>query len=323
VKRIAVLTTGGTIATKDVGGSGANPILTGLDLLQFIPEASRYAQVEVIAFDNLPGAHLTLERLVELAKRAEEILSGNVDGLVITHGTDTLEETAFFLYLTLNSPKPVVFTGSMRTASQIGYDGPRNLLDAIRVACSPEAARIGALVALNEEAHSARWVTKTHSQKGDTFKSPISGPIAIAYPDRIAFFAKPMGARRPLPKRIEPQVDLIRLALDCGDKFVRCSIETGAKGIVIEAFGGGRVPPSLLPSIREALARGIVVVIATRCFAGELWDPYGYQGAHRDLERMGAIFSHDLPGHKARLKLMLALANLEGTAEIKRYFEEE
>lgn len=323
MKRIAVLTTGGTIATKDVGGSGATPILTGLDLLHFISEVTHYAQVEAVAFDNLPGAHLTLERLVDLAKRAEEVLSGNIDGLVITHGTDTLEETAFFLYLTLNSTKPVVFTGSMRTASQIGYDGPRNLLDAVRVACSPEAAGIGALVVLNEEAHSARWVTKAHSQKGDTFKSPTSGPIAIAYPNRVAFFARPMGVRRPLPKRIEPHVDLIRLALDCGDKFIRCSIETGARGIVIEALGGGRVPPNLLPSLQEAFARGIVVVVATRCFAGELWDPYGYQGAHRDLKRMGAIFSHDLPGHKARLKLMLALANLEGTAEIRRYFEEE
>jgi L-asparaginase len=203
---------------------------------------------------------------------------------------------------------PVVFTGAMRNSSQIGFDGYRNLFDAIRTAASPAATGRGTMVVLNEEVHAARWVTKTNGQKGDTFKSPVTGPVGIAYGDRVAFHAGPL-PRRVLPNLMDSKVDLIRLAVDVDDRFLLCSLNSGAHAIVLEAFGGGRVPPPLLPAIDDAVGRGVPVVIATRCHSGEIWDGYGYEGAYRDLVRRGAYVVHDLPGHKARLALMVGLGN--------------
>jgi L-asparaginase len=306
---VVVLTTGGTISTRDTDGRGATPTLRGEDLLREIPGLDRVATVEVAEFDFIPGAYMTLAKIADLSRRAAEIVSRpEVSGLVITHGTDTLEESAYYLHLTVPGDVPLVFTGAMRNASQIGFDGYRNLYDAIRTAASPDARGRGVMVVLNEEVHSARWVTKTNGQKEDTFKSPVTGPLAIAYGDRIAFMAPP--APRPvMENRLEPRVDLIRLCVDCDDRFLRCSLASGARGIVLEAFGGGRVPPALLPAIDDALRAGVAVVVTTRCVAGAMWDAYGYEGAYRDLGRRGVYFAHDLPGHKARLKLAVALGN--------------
>jgi L-asparaginase len=163
-------------------------------------------------------------------------------------------------------------------------------------------------VVLNEEVHAARWVTKTSGQKEDTFRSPATGPVGVAYGDRIAFFMQP-GLRQVLEPRVEPEVDLIRVWAGCDDRFVRCSLALGVRGIILETFGGGRVPPALLPAIDEAVSRGVAVVATTRCLTGGMWDMYGYPGAFRDLERRGVLFAQDLPGHKARLALAVGLGN--------------
>lgn len=312
---VVVLTTGGTISTRDTDGRGAKPALRGADLLREIPGLDAIASLTVEEFDFIPGAFMTLERIFELSRRASEIIARpEVAGLVITHGTDTLEESAYYLHLTVGGQTPVVFTGAMRNASQIGFDGYRNLYDAIRTAASPEARGRGVLAVLNEEVHSARWVTKTSGQKEDTYKSPVTGPAGLAYGDRIAFVAAPY-PRRVLLNAMDPEVDLIRLVVDADDRFLRCSLESGARGIVIEAFGGGRVPPPLLPAISDALSAGVPVVVTTRCITGEMWDGYGYQGAYRDLLARGVFFVHDLPGQKARLKLAVGLGNgLRGEA---------
>jgi L-asparaginase len=210
----------------------------------------------------------------------------------------------------------------MRSASQIGFDGYRNLYDAIRTAASPAARGRGVMVVLNEEVHSARWVTKTNGQKEDTFKSPVTGPVGIAYGDRIAFLAPP-APRRVLANRLEPQVDLTRLCVDADDRFIRCSLASSARGIVLEAFGGGRVPPRLLPAIDDAIRGGVPVVATTRCASGEIWDGYGYEGAFRDLQRRGVFFVHDLPGHKARLKLAVALGNGLSGESLRDYLADD
>lgn len=306
---VVVLTTGGTISTRDTGGKGAVPTLKGTDLLREIPGLDRIADVEVEEFDFIPGAHMTLAKISELSRRASEIAGRTgVDGLVVTHGTDTLEESAYYLHLTMETGTPAVFTGAMRNASQIGFDGYRNLHDAIRTAACPGARERGVMVVFNEEVHSARWVTKTSGQKEDTYKSPATGPMGIAYGDRIAFLTPPT-PRRVLANALESRVDLIRLVVDSDDRFLRCSVSSGARGVVIETFGGGRVPPALLPAIDDAIAQGVVVVAATRCITGEIWDGYGYAGAFRDLEARGVLFVHDLPGHKARLRLAVGLGN--------------
>ena len=264
---------------------------------------------------------MTLATMRQMSERARQILSqAQVAGLVVTHGTDTLEESAYLLYLTVDTDKPVVFTGAMRNSSQIGFDGYRNLYDAIRVAASESARGLGTLVVLNEEIHSARWVTKTNGQKEDTYESPATGPVGVVYGDGPHVFTRPL-PHPVLPPRLEPRVDLIRLCVDGDDKFIRCAAEAGTRGLVLEVFGGGRINPPLLPALDRALAGGMVIVATTRCITGNMWDMYGYEGAFRDLQRRGVIFAHDLPGHKARLKLMLALGNGLSRAQAGEYFE--
>lgn len=306
--RVVLVATGGTISTRD-RGQGATPTLRGADLLREVPGLEAVADVAVEEFAFIPGAHMTLEAMARLAGRVTALLAGDADGVVVTHGTDTLEETAYLLWLTVPSEKPVVVTGAMRNSSQVGFDGYRNLHDAVRLAASAEARGLGPVVCLNEEFHSARWVTKTSGQKEDTFKSPATGPLGALYGDRVALFTRP--ARQPAPLRpvLERNVDLIRLAVDCDDRFVRASIERGARGVVLETFGGGRVPTALLPAIDEAIERGIVVAATTRTHGGGMWDMYGYEGAYRDLVRRGVRFGQDIPGHKLRLALMVALGN--------------
>src|SRR3989441_3469589 len=322
MKRVVVLTTGGTISTRDVDGSGAKPALRGQDLLKEIPGLSAAADVEVAELAFVPGAFMTLQTMGQMSERARQIVAQpQVAGLVIPHGTDTLEESAYLLYLTVDTEKPVVFTGAMRNASQIGFDGYRNLYDAIRVAASETARGLGTLVVLNEEIHSARWVTKTNGQKEDTFKSPATGPLGVIYGDGPRIFMHPM-PRTVLPTRLETKVDLIRLCADCDDKFIRCAVASGSQGLVLEVFGGGRVNPTLLPAIAGALAAGMRVVATTRAVNGNMWDMYGYEGAFRDLKRRGVLFAHDLPGHKARLKLMVALGNRLSADRMVEYFGE-
>ena len=321
MKHVVVLTTGGTISTRDVDGSGARPVLRGQDLLQQIPDLGAVAEVEVAELAFVPGAFMTLATMRQMSERARQILSQpQVAGLVVTHGTDTLEESAYLLYLTVDTDKPVVFTGAMRNSSQIGFDGYRNLYDAIRVAASESARGLGTLVVLNEEIHSARWVTKTNGQKEDTYESPATGPVGVVYGDGPHVFTRPL-PHPVLPPRLEPRVDLIRLCVDGDDKFIRCAAEAGARGLVLEVFGGGRINPPLLPALDRALAGGMMIVATTRCITGNMWDMYGYEGAFRDLQRRGVIFAHDLPGHKARLKLMLALGNGLSRAQAGEYFE--
>jgi len=321
MKHVVVLTTGGTISTRDVDGSGARPVLRGQDLLQQIPDLGAVAEVEVAELAFVPGAFMTLATMRQMSERARQILSqAQVAGLVVTHGTDTLEESAYLLYLTVDTDKPVVFTGAMRNSSQIGFDGYRNLYDAIRVAASESARGLGTLVVLNEEIHSARWVTKTNGQKEDTYESPATGPVGVVYGDGPHVFTRPL-PHPVLPPRLEPRVDLIRLCVDGDDKFIRCAAEAGARGLVLEVFGGGRINPPLLPALDRALAGGMMIVATTRCITGNMWDMYGYEGAFRDLQRRGVIFAHDLPGHKARLKLMLALGNGLSRAQAGEYFE--
>ncbi len=321
MKRIVLMATGGTISTRDVDGRGARPFLRPADLLRDVPGLDQVAAVEPQEFDFIPGASMTPERMAALSRRVSETLArADVDGVVITHGTDTLEETAYLLHLTVGGEKPVVLTGAMRNASQVGFDGYRNLYDAIRTAAAEEARGLGPLVVLNEEVHAARWVTKTNGQKEDTFRSPAAGAVGVAYGDRVAFYMRP-ARRRVLEPRLEPEVDLIRLWAGCHDRFIRASLAHGARGIVLETFGSGRVPPGLLPAIDDAIAGGVLVAATTRCLTGGMWDMYGYDGAFRDLQRRGVLFAQDLPGHKARLALSVALGNGLSRGEIQELLE--
>src|SRR5437667_11701690 len=187
----------------------------------------------------------------------------------------------------------------MRNSSQIGFDGYRNLYDAIRVAVSESARGLGTVVVLNEEIHSARWVTKTNGQKEGPYESPATGPGGVVYGDGPHVFTRPL-PHPVLPPRLEPRVDLIRLCVDGDDKFIRCAAEAGTRGLVLEVFGGGRINPPLLPALDRALADGTVHVATTHSTPGATGDEYGYDRAFRDQQRRGVLFAPDLPRHNAR-----------------------
>lgn len=320
--RLVLVSTGGTIAMREeAAGRGAVPALTASDLLRNL---GWERPLEVVEHCNLPSAHFTLETLWTLRGRIRELArQPDCRGIVITHGTDTMEETAYLLDLTVEGECPIVLTGAMRTASDPGYEGPANLLSALRVAAFPQARGIGAVIVMEEEIHAARAVTKVHTLSPAAFQSPFWGPMGRVEGERVLLYRRPPREQCLLPERLEERVLLIKMAVGMDDGLLRYAVEWGMRGVVIEALGGGRVPPWWMPTIREAVARGVAVVIASRCPAGLAYDRYGYAGAHRDLKEAGVLFAGGLTGPKARLKLMAALgAGLKGDS-LRLAFEKE
>lgn len=308
MKRIVILTTGGTIAmSKSDTAGGAVPVLTGTDFVDALPRD--LAETRAETFSNLPSAQFTLDHIWNLSRRVAALVADDaVDGVIVTHGTDTLEESAYLCDITIDSRKPIVFTGAMRTASEIGYDGLANLATAVRVAASEDARGIGTLVVFNDEIHAARDVTKTHTTALDTFQSPEFGALGRVDYDGVVIARQP--ARREFipTTRLESNVHLLKLVVGMSDGLLEYLAETvGARGIVLETLGGGRVPPAWLPTIERAIKNDCAVVVTSRVGAGRTTDRYGYVGAHRDLARIGCWFAGGLNGQKARIKLMAAL----------------
>ena len=321
-KTVHVLFTGGTISMKiDPGTGAAVPALSGEEIVSRVPGLRREAKLVLEDYARLPGPHVTPHWMWRLKQHVEALAADPaVDGIVITHGTDTLEETAFLLDLTLESGKAVVFCGAMRTVSEAGWDGPANLLTAVRAAVHPEAAGRGVLIAVGEEIHSAAEASKWHTQSLDAFRS-AHGPLGSLDRGQVAFDRPPF--RRPVlaARRIVADVDLHTMAAGVDDTLVRASIAGGARGIVIEATGAGNVPPTVLPGIKAALAAGLPVVVVSRCASGRVAPVYGYEGGGQMLRDIGVIFAGDLPGQKARIKLMVALGISSEPAAIRRMFE--
>lgn len=302
----------------DEAAGGAIPSLGGAQLVALLPED--VGDLEVEEYCNLPSAHFTLDTVWGLRQRVAELAADDrVQGIVVTHGTDTMEETAYLLDLTVDTEKPLVLTGAMRTASEEGYDGTANLLAAVRTAASARTRGLGAVVVMNQEIHAARHVTKTHTQSTDTFKSLAWGPLGRVDGDGVVVERR--FSRQHIPcQRLDPNVHLIELAVGMDDGLLRHLMDKRASGVVIEALGGGRVPPWWMPAIREAIEAGIAVVIASRCSTGRVYDGYGYQGAYKDLVEAGAIFAEGLNGQKARIKLMVALGQTRERASIQRLY---
>jgi len=235
--------------------------------------------------------------------------------VVITHGTDTLEEMAYLLDPLVPDETPLVLTGAMRTASEVGADGPANLWAAVRVTASPAAHGLGALVVLNDEIHAARFVTKTDTLSPASFRSPGWGPLGREESDRVHIPWQIQREVIPCP-RLEERVVLIKLAVGMGTELLEAALDRDARGVVLEALGAGRIPPWWLPVIERALAEGVAVVIASRCSSRRVWDSYGYVGAYRTLREMGCLFSPGLNGPKARIRLMVVLGAAQDPAEV-------
>lgn len=319
MKRIVVITTGGAIGVRRGPMVGGAVSLKGEDFLAMLPRSGIDLVFE--EFGNLPGSHFTAVHALDLAHRVQNILvSPDFDGAVIVHGPDTLEETAYLLDLTLNVQKPVVFTGAIRSSATLAYDGVVNLANAIRLAAAPNAQDLGVMALFGEEFHAASELQQVHSQSLIAFASPGSGPLGWIEGERVVVRHRVVAHHFIACQRLEEMVDLIRVTQGADVRQFRHSIEDGAAGVVIEAFGGGRLPPWWLPLITEAIQRRTVVVVTTRCMAGGLGDEFGYVGAYHDLRRLGVLFAQQLNGPKARIKLMVALGAARNTSELRGWF---
>ncbi|MGE5675140.1 MAG: asparaginase [Mycobacterium leprae] len=323
-KTIQILFTGGTIAMQiDPDLGAAVPALSGSQILSSVTHLDSHVQARVVDFGQYPGPHMTPEIMWDLTTRVQRYLADpEIDGVVVTHGTDTLEETAYFLSLLLDSEKPVVFTGAMRNSSELGFDGPANLRDALLVAASPAARGLGVLVCMNEQIIAAPEATKTHTEEAGTFQSPNFGPLGIVDMGRVLFYRRPIFRQHIPATQLGPRVDLFKMYTGADDRFIRYAVDTGTQGLVIEAMGRGNVPPAVVPGIQYAIERGLPVVITSRALRGRVLDAYGYEGAGKRLRQLGVILADHLSSQKARLKLMLVLGVTHDAAQVRQYFEE-
>ncbi|MBN2795237.1 MAG: asparaginase [Clostridia bacterium] len=324
-KKVAAIFTGGTISMKvDKRLSAAIPAMSSEEIMGMVTNIDKLAEIEIVPFARIPGPHMTPELMLELSNVVKDTVKrDDIAGVIITHGTDSLEETAFFLDLNIDTEKPIVIVGSMRNASELGYDGPSNLSAAICTAVSEEAKNKGVLVVLNNEVNAAKEVTKTHTMSLDTFKSFSFGPLGIVDNDEVIFYRDMTHHHHILTDKIESNVTLIKAVAGMDSQYLNYCVDQGVKGIVIEAMGRGNIPPSMLSGVFNAIEKKIPVVIVSRCPMGRVLDSYGYEGGGKMLRDGGAIFGGDLNGQKARIKLILALAVCNSMADIKKIFEEE
>lgn len=322
-KKVAVVFTGGTISmTIDPDLGAAIPSLSGEEILSLATNINKVATIEGHNFDEIPSPHMTFEKLMELKQYINKLLDrDDVCGVVVTHGTDSLEETAYFLDLVINNEKPVVVTGAMRSSSELGYDGSSNLSAAVCTAISDSARGKGVLVAMNNEVLMASEVTKIDTLALNTFQAPSHGSLGIIDCNQLVLLKDASKKTFIDTDKYEPKVALIKTGLDMGDDLIKFAADAGYKGIVIEGMGRGNIPPEAFEGIKYARENGIQVVLVSRCLTGRVYDSYGYLGSGRDLKNIGCIFGGDLPGQKARIKLMLALGKTNDEQELKDIFE--
>lgn len=321
MKHLLVIHTGGTISmsqdqSNKVVTNDINPISMHQDVI------NQYAQIDELNPFNVPSPHMTIQHVKQLKDIILEAVSNKYyDGFVITHGTDTLEETAFLLDLILGIEQPVVITGAMRSSNEIGSDGLYNYIFAIRVASDEKARHKGVMVVFNDEIHTARNVTKTHTSNTNTFQSPNHGPLGVLTKDRVQFHHMPYRQQALENVNDKLNVPLVKAYMGMpGDIFSFYSRE-GIDGMVIEALGQGNIPPSALDGIQQLVSLNIPIVLVSRSFNGIVSPTYAYDGGGYQLAQQGFIFSNGLNGPKARLKLLVALSNNLDKAEIKSYFE--
>lgn len=324
-KKILVIFTGGTIAMKvDPLLHAAIPALNSDEIMSMLSNIEEIADVESVDFGNLPSPHIVPRHMMEMADIIKEnIYRDDISSVIITHGTDTLEETAYFLDLIIDQAKPIIIVGAMRNYSELGYDGSSNLSAAICTATSPRSIGKGVLVVMNNEVNAAGEVVKTNTLSLDTFKSPEFGPLGIVDNDEVIFYRDIVNRKHVATDKIEEKVGLIKTASGMESDIIDFYIDSGYKGIVIEALGRGNIPPQMIAGIERAIKKGIPIVMVSRCHTGRVLDTYGYKGGGKHLRDLGVIFGGNLPGHKARIQLMLILGKTDNPDEIKNLFEKD
>lgn len=320
-EKIIILNTGGTIAMSVDDDTDAVKPGDIHPLHSIEPLLKQYGQVEMVDIFNIPSPHMTPCMMLELSQQAASLLAKpEVTGVVVTHGTDTLEETAYFLDITSPSEKPIIVTGAMRSSNELGADGPINLVQSVRVAADPQSRGRGTLVVFNDEIHAARYVTKTHTSNVATFQSPQHGPVGIVAKKSVQFNQPPLRSRQYQPQYADCSVPLMKMVTGFDPLWLECLLSRPIDGLVIEAFGAGNVPPAVLAPLKEVIARKIPVVMVSRCYNGYVQDLYGYEGGGVQLKEMGVIFCNGLNGQKARIQLIAALQSGITTSELSVHF---
>jgi L-asparaginase len=332
--RVHFVATGGTISNKDGGR------LTAEELAKNMPGVERYARVTHEQFANVASSELSLSQWVGLSKRINELFSTEKDiaGIVVTSGTDTLEETAFFLHLTVRDPRPVVIVGSMRNPSTVGYEGAANLLEGVRVAADPASRNQGALVVLNDEINSARNVTKTDALRLQTFRSREYGQLGVVDRDRVVYFNQITQKRNAqlefdITKVTElPRVDVIMVYQGAPADLIKAAVDNGAKGIVIAVAGAGATSGNQNEGLNYAASKGVFIVTSTRTGSGRIAPPQRPTGgdaapavqptAEQQRRRQYTIAGEDHTPVKARVLLMVALTKTNDRNELQRIFSE-
>lgn len=319
--RVHLLATGGTISNTE------GDRLTGEDLVREIPALGAMTTITVEQFSNVASGSISLDQWMAMSRRIDALFAedAGLSGVVITHGTDTMEETAFFLDLTLADCRPVVVTGAMRRAGVPGADGPANLLNAFRLAVDPAARELGSVVLMNDEIFAARNVAKVHTSRLDAFAASDGAPIGVTDPDAVVLMAPRVPrscGTAPFDLSevgVLPRVDIVTSYLGSDGALIRAAVAAGAEGIVLATVGRGGSTPGERNAVREAREAGVVVVRSSRTGAGRVPVGSGSAGGGSDLAP--SFGAGDLTPVKARILLMLALATGAGADELRAHFE--
>ena len=334
---VAVVATGGTIAMKTDPATGAPvPALTGADLAAAVPRLADLARIEVVEFANLPSAYMGPDLWPSLSRTVADLLARpDIAGAVVLHGTDTLDQTAYFLDLTLTSDKPVVMVGAQRNACDADADGARNLLNAVRQILAQGARGdlqglgvqgqgvqgLGVTVTLNHNINAAREVRKTHTNNVETFNSGEAGFLGHVDEDRVVFARKSLRRQTlPLPERLA-RVDLVAMTAGDDGGFLRHAVARGAEGVVIAAYGSGNVNAALHDAVVEAVAAGVTIIVASQVPQGRALPVYGFKGGGHALRQAGAVFADDLTPDKARVLALLALPLTRDREALQGYYD--
>lgn len=326
-KEIVVFFTGGTIGMSPAEGvTGVAPNDNFGDLLnQFKPQEADVTLRPVLWSDK-PSPHMSPQDMFRLARDIESALADEgVAGAIVLHGTDTLAETAYMCDLVIESDKPVVLTGSMRYYSESGYDGIRNLANSVRACLLPLPPGMGACIMMTDRIFSAREAVKVNSLNVDAFESREAGVIGYVAGESVIMarrYSRPVSRRKISPEAIVDDVMLLTAYAGMNRSLIDHSRSIGSKGIVIEGFGAGNVPPDAVEALEACVKDTIPVVLATRCIEGGVWPIYGYPGGGADLESKGVILCGRLGGPKARIRLMCALGLTSDMEEIRNIFAE-
>ena len=287
--------------TGKVAPTETNPIGVGGNIFSYI------ADLYVEDLYHLASPQITEREMLGIKNRIEEAVKEGYDGVVVTHGTDTLEETAYYLELTLDIKIPVVVTGAMRSSNEIGADGLANLRSSLVVSTDDESRDKGVLVVMNDEVHTATYVTKTHTTNVATFQTPTFGPIGLVSKNNVIYFQKLVKEEHYEVNTTEKKVYLLKAYAGMDEKLINAVCGLGADGLVIEALGAGNLPPQTVSAVRNCIKKSIPVVFVSRAFNGVTQDVYDYEGGGKRFQQDGVIFTTGLSGQKARVKLMILL----------------